>query len=138
MRAAPSRILRLYLSLLGATLLVQGIVSLALRLLVISVPPVVLAFVNADDLHAAIHIIWGVPLLLATGASDRSQALLTIIFGVFYVGLAFLGVLIHHPLGLQLGPGENAFHFIVGPLALVLGVWAWWGLRLRRMASAGV
>ncbi|HLF28727.1 MAG TPA: hypothetical protein VJG32_20550 [Anaerolineae bacterium] len=37
--------------------------------------------------------------------------------------LAFLGVLIHYPFGLRLGPGENRFHFVVGPLALILGAW---------------
>ena len=46
---------------------------------------------------------------------------LVLIFGVFYTALAFLGLFVHYPFGLHLGPGENVFHFLVGPAALVVG-----------------
>jgi hypothetical protein len=36
------------------------------------------------------------------------------VFGFFYTGLAFAGVLLVNLFGLMLGPGENIFHFIVG------------------------
>ncbi len=41
-------------------------------------------------------------------------------FGVFYTGLAVLGVIAHHRLGPRLDRGENVFHFIVGPITLAL------------------
>jgi hypothetical protein len=49
---------------------------------------------------------------------------------VFYVALAVLGVMLDDPFGLRLGPGENGFHFIVGPAALVVG-----SLALRAQAE---
>jgi hypothetical protein len=42
--------------------------------------------------------------------------------GLLLEGGALL--LLDRPFGLQLGPGENVFHWIVGPLALCLGVWS--------------
>ena len=56
-----------------------------------------------------------------------------IVFGVFYTALAISGAIATNPYGLQLGPGENAFHFIVGPLALVLGL-----LAQRESARASI
>ena len=80
----------------------------------------------SDTRHNLLHIVWGAALLgvvvMARG-SDR-VAWAALIFGLFYVGLAVLGVTLDRPFGLLLGPGENIFHFTVGPLALVLGAWA--------------
>jgi hypothetical protein len=80
--------------------------------------------VNADPLHAAIHICWGLALLcvLAVRGDDRTLGRLALVFGVFYTCLAVLGVVVHHPFGLQLGAGENVFHFVVGPATLVVGL----------------
>ena len=47
-----------------------------------------------------------------------------LVFGVFYSVLALLGFAANLSLGLNLGPKQNAFHAIVGPLALVLGALA--------------
>jgi hypothetical protein len=121
-------ILRLYLWALGLGLLLQGIISLILRLAQISPPAFTLNFINADLLHAAIHITWGLLMLLllldARRSGPRAIALLGQSFGVFYVALALLGFLIYHPFGLRLDLGENLFHIIVGPLSLILGIWA--------------
>lgn len=43
-----------------------------------------------------------------------------------------LGLLVHHPLGLELDALENGFHLIVGPLSLIVG-----GLALRAGARTG-
>jgi len=56
---------------------------------------------------------------------DGVQELVALAFGAFYVGLAVLGILVHNPFGLRLGPGENAFHWLVGPLTLAVGAWLW-------------
>lgn len=52
----------------------------------------------------------------------RQIAGLALVFGVFYVGLAVLGVAVYHPIGLQLDFYENAFHWTVGPPTLGLGL----------------
>ncbi len=127
---SATRSVRLFLGIAGALLLLQGSVSLLRVALSLSVPDLVLAFINADPLHAVIHITWGVVLLLALvlPMSEHAQAILVLVFGVFYTLLAFLGSLIFHPFGLQLGLGENVFHFVVGPLALII---AYRALRQR-------
>ena len=129
---SPARSVRLFLGIAGVLLLLQGSASLLRAALSISVPELVLAFTNADPLHAVIHITWGLVMLLALvlPVTEYAQALLVLIFGVFYTMLAFLGTLVYHPLGLQLGIGENVFHFVVGPLALILAYRA-----LRRRAA---
>ncbi|MCW5849645.1 MAG: hypothetical protein KIT87_06155 [Anaerolineae bacterium] len=127
----PARFVRRFLWIVGAALLLQGGVSLVVRALAVPLPDLALAFVNADSLHAVIHITWGLIMLGAVAriAHDTALARLVLTFGVFYTLLAFLGVLVHHPFGLKLDLGENVFHFTVGPLALLVGLW---GVRGRR------
>jgi hypothetical protein len=83
--------------------------------------------------------VWGIPLIVI-GVTSRGRAAsravwAAVVFGVFYIVLGVLGLVVDRPFGLLLGPGENAFHFIVGPLALLLGL-----LALSRSAqrSGGV
>jgi hypothetical protein len=121
------RVLRGYLFALGALLLVQGLGSLARQALEYSGPLLVNGLLNADPRHAAIHIAWGSVILgtIGLGAYIRQVIGLTLVFGVFYVGLAILGTVVYHPLGLQLNLFENAFHWTVGPLTLGLGLVGW-------------
>jgi hypothetical protein len=117
------RLVRLYVVVLGAGLLLDGLLLLVLDGLGAQVP------VNTTDWrHNLLHLVWGAALLmvsvLARGERQLWAAWAALIFGTFYVALGVLGLTIDQPFGLQLGPGENAFHFIVGPLALVLGAWA--------------
>ena len=127
----PARFVRRFLWIVGAALLLQGGLSLVVRALAVPLPDLALAFVNADPLHALVHMAWGLVMLGAvTRITDEvALARLVLTFGMFYTGLAFLGVLVHHPFGLKLDLGENVFHFTVGPLALLFGLWA---LRARR------
>ena len=122
-----ARFVRLYLWALGIGLLVEGAIMLVLGFLPSSLFPAGAPF-PPDPLHNTIHVIWGLVIvgLLANGLSDLGAALLATAFGVFYVGFGILGVVIHHPFGLLLGPGENGFHFIVGPVGLVLGLCGLW------------
>ncbi|MFN8471685.1 MAG: hypothetical protein U0822_05785 [Anaerolineae bacterium] len=137
MKLSGARLVRLFLGIAGALLLLQGSASLVRVALAIPVPELVLDFTNADPLHATIHIIWGIVMLLALvlPVSERARALLVLVFGVFYTVLAFLGTLVYHPFGLQLGLGENVFHFVVGPLALIV---AYIGLRQGVSDAKGV
>ena len=128
MKCHATNVLRIYLCLLGASLLLQGSVSLILRIIQIPPPAFTLNSINADPLHATIHIVWGLVMLAvlvdARRRGPRAIALLGLCFGAFYIGLALLGVLIYHPFGLRLDLGENLFHFIIGPTTLVLSIWA--------------
>jgi hypothetical protein len=116
------RLVRWYGLLLGAGLALEGGLLLAIDGLRLGLP-----FATGDARHNTLHLVWGVVILglLLTGRSVRRAALVAIVFGVFYSLLAILGVLVARPFGLVLGPGENGFHFIVGPLALALGVWGY-------------
>ena len=126
MTAFAPRLLGIYLWGVGSLLLVQGTGSLVLRSLGYDDRSLTHGFVNADPLHATIHVFWGLAMLVALvrGASVDRLMTIALVFGVFYVSLAFLGVLVYHPFGLELGPFENGFHFIVGPTSLILGIYA--------------
>jgi hypothetical protein len=128
-----NRAVRGYLWVIGVLLLFHGIGSLLLRFTGHDDPSLTHGFVHADNLHAAIHIVWGSMMLVfvGRGASDRHCAALALVFGVFYTGLAILGTIVYHPFGLDLGLYENGFHFIVGPTSLLLGGWA---VRAQRVA----
>ena len=78
-----------------------------------------------DTLHNAIHVVWGAAIvgLMMRGLSALGASVLALCFAAFYVPLGVLGLLVDRPFGLMLGPGQNAFHFVVGPAALVLGAW---------------
>lgn len=60
--------------------------------------------------------------MLFASRTGRPLVVLALVFGVFYTGLGVWGVMVYHPLGLELDLPENIFHLIAGPLALLLGV----------------
>jgi len=80
-----------------------------------------------DFWHALLHIAWGMIGLavLSTSQTHRPLVTLALIFGGFYTALGVWGVLVYHPLDLELDLPENAFHLVAGPLALLLG-WLNW------------
>ncbi|MBV9323022.1 MAG: hypothetical protein JO352_04445 [Chloroflexi bacterium] len=130
----PVRLVRLYVWVVGAGLLLDGALLLLVNGLDVPVP------VNATDWrYNLLHLVWGIALLavsvLARDGHDIRVAWAAVIFGAFFVSLGVLGLTIDQPFGLQLGPGENAFHFIVGPVALILGGWALRTLSLARVVS---
>lgn len=126
--------LRAFLAVLGATLLAQGLVSWALDASGDASDRMPYRFANADPRHALIHVVWGAAILvlLARGLDNRGCVRLALAFGVFYTGLAALGLVVHHPLGLRLDRGENVFHLLVGPITLALGMVA---LRAQRQPA---
>jgi hypothetical protein len=116
----PMRLARVYVLALGAGLLLEGG-----GLLLVNALALPLAVGTNDTRHNLLHVVWGIGLLAIAAtphvSGSRRTAWAALIFGVFYVTLGVLGVVMDRPFGLQLGPGENVFHFTVGPLALVLG-----------------
>jgi hypothetical protein len=124
----PVRLTWLYVLVLGAGLLLDGGVLLILNAVGAHVPGV-----NVTDVrHNLLHVVSGVILLAVSFRSAVRAIWAAVIFGAFYVALAVLGLTIDQPFGLQLGPGENAFHLTVGPVSLLLGAWA---LRTTTSAS---
>ena len=129
-----SQFVRLYGLVLGGGLLLEGGVFLVLDFLPGGGPS--LPFTTSDVRHNLLHVLWGVVFLavLLTSRSPRRATLLMLVFGIFYTALGFAGVLYYDPFGLILGPGENAFHFTVGLLALALSVWS---MRQEPLGRAG-
>jgi hypothetical protein len=117
-----SPLLRRYLLAVGALLLGQGAVSLLVR--AAGHDPHATSRLLSDPAHATIHVIWGAALLvvLALRAGETVDAWAAVAFGVFYVGLLLLGLAVHHPFGLMIDGKENAFHAVIGPPALILGL----------------
>lgn len=118
-------VLYVYLWIVMLGLLLQGIGSLALRLipgLPSITPALVIGLMLAHIPHAILHITWGLAgiVFLLIFHSRRALIGLGLVFGTFYTLLGIVGVLVNNAFGLQLVLGENAFHLIVGPLTLIV------------------
>jgi hypothetical protein len=122
-RVDPVVLVRVYVLLLGAGLLLEGGGLLIADWLGLSA-----SFGTSDTRHNVLHVVWGVALLAIWITSQRNHVgrviWAALVFGAFYIALGILGLTLDRPFGLLLGPGENVFHFTVGPLALALGAWA--------------
>jgi hypothetical protein len=126
------RVVWLYGLVLGASLLLEGGALLLVDALHASLPMLALPLTTGDTRHNLLHVAWGALLLgvlVGSRADTRRPSVMLLVFGTFYTLLGVLGLMINRPFGLLLGPGENAFHLTVGPLALALGGW---GLLPRR------
>jgi hypothetical protein len=133
-RARPPA-LRLYLWAVGLLLLVQGGVSLLVRAAGLDAHTT--SRLLSDPAHATIHVVWGVVVLgvLAARAPEATEILVASVFGVFYLGLLALGLVVHHPFGLMIDAKENVFHAVIAVAAVVVAVRAG---RSRRRAPADV
>lgn len=121
---------RLYLLGAGLLLLGQGGAGLIVRST--GRDPHATTHLLSDPAHSAIHLAWGVVMLaVLVRRNERLAERTTLAFGIFYVGLLAAGVLVHHPFGLMIDGGENAFHAVVGPLALLV----WLRAAIRRRGS---
>jgi hypothetical protein len=118
---ARPTLVQVYLLAVGLLLLVQGAISLLVR--AAGEDPHATSRLLSDPLHATIHLVWGIALLVVLARGDVAAAnAAALIFGLFYVGLLILGLSVHHPLGMEIDGKENAFHAVVGPAALLV----WW------------
>jgi hypothetical protein len=119
----PVRLVQVYLWVLGFGLLLDGVGLLLVDSLGQGVPINSVGVPN-DLLHLVSGIALLVVSLLARDGREIRAAWAAVIFGAFYVALGVLGLTVDQPFGLQLGPGETAFHFLMGLIALILGGWA--------------
>ena len=139
MKVHPDNVLHGFLWVLMGGLWIQGIGSLAFRLvpaLPANSPLLVRGTFGIDFWHALIHIAWGVAGLIIAGSSksDRTWIDFAVIFGVFYTGLAVWGIVVHHPLGLELDLPENVFYWVAGPASLLMGLWNLRRFKVDRMS----
>jgi hypothetical protein len=118
---------------LGAGLLLEGAALLFAAAINLPVPYAL------DNPHNALHFVWGLLILGVLAISRDSSRLvsLALLFGVFYVGLAFAGMVLVNPFGLLFGPGENLFHLIVGTGSLVAAALLQRGARLAFVRPGG-
>jgi len=110
---------RLYVLGAGALLLGQGATGLVVR--AAGHDPHAVTRLLSDPAHSTIHLVWGIVLLAVLVRNDARMAANTVlVFGVFYVGFLVAGLLVHHPFGMEIDGKENAFHAVIGPLALIV------------------
>ncbi len=110
-----------YTAVAGIFLLIQGISTLAFRL----VPaldrsfPALLATTQMIPAHSTLHIITGVLALFALGrAGHRNTFWFAAGFGSFYTVLAWLGMAIGQPVILNLQSFDHPFHLLLGVLGI--------------------
>ncbi len=120
------RLLRGVLWAIGLGLLAQGVLTLAFLAAHVDAWQVTHGVFNRDGRHGALHVAWGLAILVAlrVGRSERSLLALGLGFGTFYFGFGVLGILVYHPFGFWLEAGENGFHLIVGGLSLLASGYA--------------
>lgn len=75
-----------------------------------------------DPIHAGVHLIWGLIGATIGFFVPRFAPAFIFAFAIFYLGLAVLGTFTHAHFGMRLATGENVFHWIVGPLALLVAL----------------
>jgi hypothetical protein len=113
---------RLYALFIGVVLSLQGATTLVFRLY----PPLDQAFPLLLELtrmippHSLLHLGSGLIGLWAYfRGGPRGTFWFALIFGLFYLGLAIVGHITGHPLGLGLYPFDHPFHVLLGGLGLL-------------------
>lgn len=121
----------LYTAIVGVFLLLQGVSTLAFRLY----PPLDRAFPALLGItqmlapHSLVHILTGILALAALArGGERGAWWFAAGFGVFYTGLALVGMIERQPGMLGLQPFDHPFHLVIGALGLLLA-----GQRLYRI-----
>ena len=106
---------------LAVVLLLQGVATLAARLIpaLDRAFPALLVHTQMQPSHSLLHIATGLIgfAVLARGGA-RGAFGFTLGFSLFYTGLAALGMVTGHPLGLGLQAFDHPFHFFIGGLGL--------------------
>lgn len=110
---------RFYTAFSGIFLLLQGTSTLAFRLIpsLDEAFPALLSITRMIPPHSTLHILTGIlALVVLFRGEERGPFWFAAGFGIFYTGLAFFGMITHHPTVLGLQPFDHPFH-------LVLGLW---------------
>ena len=122
MKRSPAR---LYTTLAGVFLLLQGVSTLIFRL----VPsldeafPMLLSTTHMMPAHSILHICSGLlAVALLWWGGERGVLIFAAGFGAFYVSLALYGWLAGDPTLFHLQPFDHPFHLVLGLIGLV-AVW---------------
>lgn len=73
-------------------------------------------------LPALVHLAWGAAGSYIGFFRRRYALPFVFAFAAFYLTLALLGSIMDDRVGLPPGPGETLFHWLVGPVALAIGI----------------
>jgi Domain of unknown function (DUF4383) len=85
--------------------------------------------------HSTLHIVTGLAALgLLAWGGKRGTFWFSVGFGLFYSGLALLGMITMQPTALGLQPFDHPFHLLVGGLGLAAAGLSY-GVDLRKKAS---
>lgn len=112
---------RLYTAVAGIFLLLQGVSTLAFRLVpsLDAAFPQLLAVTQMVPIHSTLHIITGIlALFVLFRGGEKGSLWFSLGFGAFYTGLALYGFLTHMPTLFQLQPFDHPFHLLLGGLGL--------------------
>lgn len=130
---------RLYAAVVGGFLLLQGVSTLFARLYppFDHAVPALLEITQMMPAHSILHIVTG---LLAIGiliwGGERGAFWFAVGFGIFYMGLAFVGMFTGQTMGLGLQPFDHPFHILVGGLGLIAAGLVLYQSRKKKTASA--
>ncbi len=108
---------RLYTAVAGIFLLLQGISTLAFRLIpaLDQAFPALLAATHMIPIHSTLHIITGLlAVTILYRNTGREAFWFSLGFGLFYLALGLSGILSGHPMGLGLQPFDHPIHLALG------------------------
>jgi hypothetical protein len=129
---------RLYTAFSGIFLLLQGTSTLTFRLFpsLDEVFPALLSVTQMIPPHSILHILTGIAALVVLFREDeRGPFWFAVGFGIFYTGLAFFGMITHHPTILGLQPFDHPFHLVLGMLGLLAAGLSVYRSQTRKKAS---
>jgi hypothetical protein len=130
MTRAPAN---LYTIFAGMFLLLQGTSTLTFRLIpsLDQAFPQLLTTTRMIPPHSSLHILTAVLALILLARGGNGPFWFSLGFGIFYVGLAVLGMTTNHPAMLGLQPFDHPFHVLLGGLGLVAAALS---VRSRRLS----
>jgi hypothetical protein len=108
---------RFYTAFSGIFLLLHGTSTLAFRLIptLDEAFPALLSITRMVPVHSTLHILTGLTALaILFRGGERGTFWFAAGFGGFYTGLAFVGMITHHPTILKLQPFDHPFHLFLG------------------------
>lgn len=135
MSVAPTR---LYTWIAGIGLFVQGVSTLAARLIpaVDQALPALLQQTRMIPAHSALHIVSALAAFFALWPGNgRAAFWFALIFGLFYVALALAGSISGHQMGIGLQPFDHSFHAVLGGAGLVAALLEFLGNRFSNGGS---
>lgn len=77
-----------------------------------------------DPLHAAMHVLWGAGGALVGFVRPQWSFPWLLIFGVYYIAVAMLGMFTSLHFGMHFGVRDNTFHLVIGSVAVAVALYA--------------